>query len=98
MKKGKHMILKLDYEELNDIIKCYINKKLKLRSTGDVNIVCSDSEYGQGVTAEILLNYEDCHEGKKEDNKKDNDEKESEGWFGGLFGVTGEVVKKETLD
>ena len=62
MKKGKNMILKLDYEELNSIIKCYINNTLKLKSVGDANIVCNNSEYGQDVTAEILLQYEECND------------------------------------
>jgi hypothetical protein len=90
--KGKIMIIKLDYEELNSIIKCYVKRKLKLKTLGDVNIVCSDSEYGQGVTAEVLAQYENICEYDDKEEEEEEEEKEDGGWFGGLF----EVTRKQT--
>ena len=65
--EGESMILALDYEELNSIIKCYITETLGLVPSGDANIVCENTDYGQTVVAEILVDYVDCNEDDSDD-------------------------------
>ena len=60
IKEGESMILTLDYTELNSIIQCYITETLGLAPASDADIVCSNTDYGQTVTAEVLVNYKDC--------------------------------------
>jgi hypothetical protein len=56
------MKITLDYAELNSIIKCYINETLGLTTISDANIVCSESDYEQNITADILVAYESCND------------------------------------
>ena len=59
--------MKLDYEELNDIIKCYVQNTLGLHPADDVIFICESSDYDQSVSAELIISYEECNEDEDED-------------------------------
>ena len=69
------MKMKLDYEELNDIIKCYVQNTLGLPVADDVVFICESSDYDQSVSAELIISYEECNE--DEDENEDVPKKKS---------------------
>jgi hypothetical protein len=57
------MIVNFNYDELNEIVKCYITGTLGLVPAGDVDITCNNSDYEQDVTGTILVDYKACTDG-----------------------------------
>jgi len=77
------MRLKLDYEELNSIVKCYVKNTLGLDPAGDTDFTCASTDYDQNVYAEIIVGYEQCGEEEETDEETTDPEVPAEdtGWW-----------------